>query len=200
MRIFFRDQTHNFIKLLEQLKSTPPTTFDKTKLKEKTTTTTIKTNQTLKELDLRFFFNYNIFPPNIMSFMTQWEHEHRQMQIGDTILQQVFIPPIKTFSKKIIFGVRINGIIDEPERKGFSYVTLEGHVEKGESAFTVENSDAGLIFKIHTFSEPGNLLTKIAGPIFTVPYQAYCTRAALENVGRQIEQQSWNEKQNNSSH
>ena len=109
------------------------------------------------------------------------------MKIGDTILQQAFIPPTKTFSQKIVFGVRINSIIDEAKRKGFSYVTIEGHVEKGESIFTIEKSQGGLIFEIKTFSEPGNLLTRIVGPIFTVPYQTYCTRTALENVKRQIE-------------
>jgi len=83
------------------------------------------------------------------------------MQIGDTILQQALIPPTRRFSQKIIFGVRINKNIDETDRKGFSYETIEGHVEKGESAFTVEQTAQGLIFKIQTFSEPGNLLTKL---------------------------------------
>ncbi len=81
------------------------------------------------------------------------------MQIGDTILQQVFIPPVKQFSKKIIFGVRINAIINEAVRIGFSYETLEGHVEKGESTFTIEEIEGNIIFKIHTFSEPGSWLT-----------------------------------------
>lgn len=187
MRIYLTDQSRNFGKLLKQLQIEPTSELDKTKLKEKTTTTCIKTNKTLKELDLGFFFNYKLFPSNIMTFMTQWDHERRQMRLGDTILQQVFIPPTKTFSQKIVFGVRVNNVIDEPERRGFSYVTIEGHVEKGESTFTVEESERGLVFKIRTFSEPGTWLTKILGPIFTAPYQAYCTRAALENVKRQIE-------------
>jgi len=61
-------------------------------------------------------------------------------------------------------------------------------VEKGESTFTIDKTDGGLIFKVKTFSEPGNLLTKFVEPIFTVPYQTYCTRTALENVKRQLEQ------------
>lgn len=165
----------------------PTMTFDKTKLKEKTTKIDIKTERTLGQLNLDFLFDYKIFPSSIMTFMTQWGKEQRKMKIGDTILQQVFIPPTKTFSQKIVFGVRINDIIDETERKGFSYETIEGHVEKGESTFTIENINGGLIFKIKTFSEPGNLLTKLVGPIFTVPYQTYCTRTALENVKKQIE-------------
>jgi len=187
MKIYRTDQADNFDGLLKQLSTKPTMTFDKTKLKEKTSTIDVKTDKDLGQVNLDFLFDYRIFPSNIMTFMTEWEKEKRKMKIGDTILQQAFIPPTKTFSQKIIFGVRINNIIEETKRKGFSYVTIEGHVEKGESTFTIEKSDGGLIFKIKTFSEPGNLLTKLFGPIFSVPYQTYCTQKALENVKRQIE-------------
>lgn len=186
MKIYLTNQADKFDGLLKQLITKPTMKFDKTKLKEKTTTINIKTEKTLGQINLDFLFDYKIFPSNIMTFRTQWEQEKRKMRIGDTILQQAFIPPTQTFSQKIVFGVRVNNIIDETDRKGFSYVTVDGHVERGESAFTVTNCNNGLIFKIKTFSEPGNLLTKILGPIFTVPYQSYCTRMALENVKRQI--------------
>ncbi|MFN7599928.1 MAG: DUF1990 family protein [Bacteroidota bacterium] len=188
MKIYLTDQANNFDGLLKQLTTKPTMTFDKTKLKEKTTTIDIKTDKPLGQINLDFLFDYKIFPSNIMTYMTEWEKEKRKMKIGDTILQQAFVPPTKTFSQKVVFGVRINNIINETDRKGFSYVTIEGHVEKGESTFTIEQGDSGLIFKIKTFSEPGNLLTKLVGPIFTVPYQTYCTRTALENVKRQLEQ------------
>lgn len=188
MKIHLTDQADNFDGLLKELATKPTMTFDKTKLKEKTTTIDIKTEKTLEQINLDFLFDYKIFPSNIMTFLTQWGQEKRKMKIGDSILQQAFIPPTKTLSQKILFGVRINGIIDEADKKGFSYVTIEGHVEKGESTFTIEKGNNGLIFKIKTFSEPGNLLTRLVGPIFTVPYQTYCTRTALENVKRQIEQ------------
>ncbi len=188
MKIYLTDQADNFDGLLKQLTSRPTMTFDKSKLEEKTTTIDIKSENTLEQLNLDFLFDYKIFPSNIMKYMTEWGQEKRKMKIGDTILQQAFVPPTKTFSQKIVFGVRINNIINETDRKGFSYVTIEGHVEKGESTFTIEQGASGLIFKIKTFSEPGNLLTKLVGPIFTVPYQTYCTRTALENVKRQIEQ------------
>ncbi len=161
-------------------------TFDKGKLTEKVSTIDISTEKSLKLVNLDFLFDYKIFPPNIMTFKTQWAQEKRKMKIGDTILQQATIPPTKYFSQKITFGVRINNIIDEDKRKGFSYETIEGHVEKGESTFTIEQSGGGLIFKIKTFSQPGNLLAKLVGPIFTLPYQTYCTRRALENVKKQI--------------
>jgi uncharacterized protein (UPF0548 family) len=60
----------------------------------------------------------------------------------------------------------------------------------GESTFTIEKSgESKLFFKIHTFSKPGNFLTKLVGPFFSIPYQSYCTKKALENVKRQIEMQ-----------
>ena len=66
--------------------------------------------------------------------------------------------------------------------------SLQGHVEKGVSIFTIEKAgDQKTIFKVHTFSKPGNLLTQLAGPIFSVPYQTFCTRQGLLNVKRQLE-------------
>lgn len=182
MKIFLTDQSKNFAALLEQFIARPTMSFDKTKLKETTTTINIQTDRRLDDIDLNFLFDYQIFPSNIMAFLTQWAHEKRKMRVGDTILQQVFVLPTRWFSQKIVFGVRITDIIEERDRRGFSYETIEGHVERGESTFTLENTYQGLVFKIRTFSEPGNLLTKLVGPIFSVPYQAYCTRAALENV------------------
>lgn len=152
----------------------------------------INTIKNFEQLNLDFLFDYKIFPDRIMTFKNEWTDENRKMKIGDTIAQQVYIPPTKIFSQKIIFGVRINEIIDQPNRKGFSYETLEGHVEKGISTFTVEQLDNKLIFKIHTYSTPGNILTKLLGPMFSVPYQTFCTKTALNNIKKQLETQ-WTE-------
>ncbi|HEY1038169.1 MAG TPA: DUF1990 family protein, partial [Bacteroidia bacterium] len=149
----------------------------------------LTTTKTFEQLDLSFFFNYNIFPDNILIFETQWNLENRKMKEGDTIVQQVYIPPVKTISQKLIFGVRIKEIINEPNKKGFSYETLEGHVEKGISVFTVEQENSELIFKIHTWSAPGNLLAQMLGPVFSRPYQRFCTKKALQYGKMQIERQ-----------
>lgn len=190
MEIFLKDQKSELNKHLDFLKFKRVMNYDKTSLKEKVTTIEINTNKKLNELNLDFLFDYNIFPDKIMSFKTQWASENRKMNIGDTIVQQVYLPPTKIFSQKIIFGVRINEVIDQPNKKGFSYETLEGHVEKGISTFTLEQLNNKLIFKIHTYSTPGNFLTKLLGPIFSIPYQTFCTKSALENVKQQLETQN----------
>jgi hypothetical protein len=187
MKIYLTDQKNKFKQHLDFLKTKNVMTYDKTRLTEKITTIEIKTTKKIDQLNLETLFDYQIFPDNIMTSKNQWTDENRKMRIGDTIAQQVYIPPTKTFSQKIIFGVRINEIIDQGDKKGFSYETLEGHVEKGISTFTVEQLDDKLIFKIMTYSAPGNILTKLLGPIFSVPYQTFCTKTALDNVKRKLE-------------
>lgn len=187
MKIYLSDQTENFPEHLALLKPAPVMAYDRSQLKEKVSAVEIVTSTPFEKRNLDFLFDYKIFPSNILTFLTQWENEKRKMQPGDTIVQQVFIPPVKSFSQKLIFGVRIKEIIDELARKGFSYETLEGHVEKGISTFTVEQEGSRIIFKIQTFSGAGNFLSKLMGPVFSVPYQRLCTNKALENCKRQLE-------------
>lgn len=182
MKIYLVDQYKKLDKHLEYLQSRPIMLYDKSRLKEKISSIILDSDKSVENLDLQFFFDYHIFPSNIMTFLTEWGNKKRKMKVGDTIVQQVYLPPIKMFSQKIIFGVRINEIIDGPDKKGFSYETLEGHVEKGISTFTIEQTNKGIIFKIQTFSTPANFITKILGPIFSIPYQTFCTKAALKNV------------------
>lgn len=189
MKLFLTDQKNAFDQHLMTLIRLPVMVYNRQNLKEKITDIHLQTNKAFQELNLDFLFDYKIFPSNILTFKTQWEAEKRKMRIGDTILQQAFLPPIKGFSQKIIFGVRINSVIHNERCKGFSYETLEGHAERGESTFTVEQQRSRIIFKIHTFSEPASTLAKLAGPLFALPYQAYCTRKALENVKQQIARQ-----------
>lgn len=190
MKIYLTDQSYKFPEHLQLLCATQVMAYDIAKLKEKTTQVMINTAKGLQEIDTSGLFGYNIFPGNIMSALTQWDNEQRAIKAGDTVVQQVYIPPVRSFSQKIIFGVRIKDIIQEQNRVGYSYETLEGHVEKGISTFTIERTaEDKIIFRVHTFSEPANLLTKLLGPFFSLPYQAYCTKQALNNVRRQIEAQ-----------
>jgi hypothetical protein len=189
MKIYLTDQKNKFKLHLDLLKTKKVMYYDKSRLKNKISTIDINTTKKFDQLNLDFLFDYQIFPDNIMTFKNEWKDQSRKMKIGDTIAQQVYIPPTGTLSQKIIFGVRINEVIDQADKKGFSYETLKGHVEKGVSTFTVEQLDNKIIFKIQTYSTPGNILTKLLGPIFSVPYQTFCTETALKNVKRQLENQ-----------
>jgi len=187
MKLFLSDQTHKLNQHLNFLKNKKVMTYDASRLTEKISILPIDTDQDLCQLNLDFLFEYRIFPDNILTFCSQWKAEGRKMQCGDTIAQQVYIPPLKVCSQKLVFGVRINEIINLPHKKGFSYETLNGHVERGISFFTVEQIEGKVFFKIRTFSAPGNLLTRLLGPIFSIPYQDFCTKRALFNVKQHLE-------------
>lgn len=188
MKIYLKNQAHQFDKHLERLKNKQVQHYDKSKLLEKTTSINIHTNKSMEQLNFDFFFNYHIFPANILVAKTQWEAENRYMQAGDTIVQQAFLP-LKSFSLKVIFGVRISEMINESNLKKFSYETIEGHVEQGISSFSVSADKGKVQFSIHTYSQAGNWLTRLLSPIITLPYQAYCTRQALVHVKKQLELQ-----------
>lgn len=187
MKIYLLDQNDKLEKHLELLKTKQIMPFEKTKLSHKLASIQVHTKKNLDELNLDFLFAYHIFPAHIMSHQCQWQSEKRNMKIGDTIAQQVYIPPTQLISQKIVFGVRITEIINSPHRKGFSYATLEGHVEKGISTFTVEQHESKIVFIIETFSAPGHILSKLLGSIFTIPYQTFCTNQALKNVKKILE-------------
>jgi uncharacterized protein (UPF0548 family) len=187
VKIAFFNQQNQFKKYLRELKQVPIMNYEKSQLREKVSSIEIQNCSNLKELDLQSFFDYHIFPENILSAYTQWNDEQRTTQVGDTILQQVYLPPVPKFSQKALFGVRIKEVIREENRYGFSYETLNGHVECGISYFLLEETDGKLFFKIQTFSKPGNFLTQLLAPIFSIPYQTYCTKKALQNVKKNIE-------------
>jgi len=192
MKIYFRDQKSRFEEHLDCLKQHGITTYNQSSLIERTSTIEIFTKKTLTALYSNFLFNYDIFPADIMTSLCQWKSEKRSMRVGDTIVQQVYLPPYRYFSQKLIMGVRVNNIINESNRLGFSYETLEGHVEQGLSTFTIEESQDGRIFfKIHTFSKPQHVLAKLVNPIFSTPYQAFCTKQALKNMKKQLERHEY---------
>jgi hypothetical protein len=187
MKLFLINQRSRFPHHLQALKQKSVMPYDRSELQEKVTHFPVETTLSLQELNTDFLFDYAIFPEHILSCYPEWIHENRSMQVGDTIVQQICLPPVSSVSIKAIFGVRICEIINEPKRIGFSYETLEGHAERGVSTFVLEQSGEKPTFAIHTFSSPGNRITRLIAAVFTVPYQAYCTRAAGKNVVKQLE-------------
>jgi hypothetical protein len=183
MKIYLTNQQKHFKRHLKNLRGKSVMEYDINRLKKAVSTIQLETDS----IEFQTLFNYDIFPAFIMSHLTEWKLDDREMKVGDIIVQQVCIPPFMALSQKIVFGVRISEIIDEETRKGFSYETLDGHVEKGISTFTLEKTRDQVIFKIQTYSAPGSILTKLLGPIFSRPYQTYSTNKALKHVKKQIE-------------
>lgn len=78
---------------------------------------------------------------------------------------------IKHFGFWSLNCCRIVYVVDDEDgpvrRYGFAYGTLPEHAERGEERFTVEwDRTSDLVsYDILSFSRPGNLLTKLVGPV-----------------------------------
>ena len=72
---------------------------------------------------------------------------------------------IKHFGLYSLNAARIVYTIDEPDRFGFAYGTLEDHGESGEERFIVErDSDGKVWYDLKAFSKPNHALAKLGYP------------------------------------
>jgi uncharacterized protein (UPF0548 family) len=57
-------------------------------------------------------------------------------------------------------------VVDEPDRYGFGFGTLPGHVETGEEAFLLSTDAAGDVwFDVRAFSRPAKWWVRIGAPV-----------------------------------
>ena len=184
MKTFLTNQQSRLRELLPEFKTLPLSYDAHTVLEERDSTVEITRDPAVKDLsshDFKFLFEYDIFPRNIMAFAGEWQEQGRRMQEGDVIVQQAFLPPLP-LSVKLVFAVRVLKVFREPAKVGFSYGTLQGHPEMGLSEFYIAIRDGVTRAAIHTHSHPGTLLTRSVAPIFTLPYQQYCTNQGLKRM------------------
>ncbi|TCC20628.1 DUF1990 family protein [Kribbella sindirgiensis] len=60
---------------------------------------------------------------------------------------------------------RVVWVVNEPDRIGFAYGTLEGHPEAGEECFLITRESGGIYATIRAYSRPATWYTRLAGPI-----------------------------------
>ncbi len=81
---------------------------------------------------------------------------------------------------------RVVEVVDEPDRCGFTYVTLPGHPEAGVESFTVtRRPDGRVLLTIEAVSRPATLLTRVGGPLGHLAQRLVTTRylRALDQPG-----------------
>ena len=169
----------------EEARTLPRNFKDQFLFPEKTASIDLEAPGPIKNWCVDFLFDYAIFPSSIMRFDAEWKSENRRMAVGDVILQRAIMPPLG-FGLCMEFAVRISGIFDQKNRIGFAYETLLGHAESGVSEFYLEERSGELFFTIHTFSQPGHWTSRLASRVFTLPYQAWCTRQALKEAKKRF--------------
>jgi uncharacterized protein (UPF0548 family) len=60
---------------------------------------------------------------------------------------------------------RVVWVLDEPGRAGFAYGTLEGHLERGEEGFLVEQRGEDVYAVVRAYSVPARLVMRLGGPL-----------------------------------
>ncbi|QWS35122.1 DUF1990 domain-containing protein [Curtobacterium sp. L6-1] len=70
------------------------------------------------------------------------------------------------FGQTVQAPVRVVAIIDERDRKGFAYGTLEGHPLSGEESFVVERTPDGSVWlQVRQFSQPASRKWRFVAPL-----------------------------------
>ncbi|MFF1818264.1 DUF1990 family protein [Kribbella sp. NPDC058245] len=59
---------------------------------------------------------------------------------------------------------RVVWTVDEPDRIGFAYGTLEGHPESGEESFVVTRESDGVYFTVTAYSRAAAWYARLGGP------------------------------------
>jgi hypothetical protein len=179
VKIYLSNQNKFLKKHLNALKKESIAEYKQSNLRNKISKCIVKSD--FHTLSFDKFFDYLIFPSNILNALPQWIEEGREIKPGDTIVQQINIPPFSQTSVRLIVGVRVLEVINSSSIKSFSYETLNGHVEKGIAIFKVELVDDLTIFSIESYSAPNAILLKLLYPLASL-YQDYCTNKAILNA------------------
>ena len=81
------------------------------------------------------------------------------------------------------FECRVVSVVDEPNRRGFTYGTLARHPESGEERFMIEIDERTDVVTatITAFSRPSNLLVRLGGPVLRL-VQARMTQRYLASL------------------
>ena len=89
------------------------------------------------------------------------EPPHQAVEAGNDVALALRVWPLW-----VTANCRIVGVIDEPDRFGFAYGTLDHHPESGEERFAVRRDAATdeVSLEIVAFSRPTSLLAKLGGP------------------------------------
>ncbi|UDY24709.1 DUF1990 family protein [Nocardioides sp. Kera G14] len=83
-----------------------------------------------------------------------------QVEQGAVVEMRLGVGPVAARPRCLVVAV-----IDEPDRVGFAYGTLEGHPESGEEAFLITRTSEGIQFRVTAFSRPATALGRLAKPV-----------------------------------
>ena len=101
---------------------------------------------------------YAVFPAHVGESCVR----RSPVQVGDTLLLVYRLP----LGLRAVFGARVSRVIDEEQRAGFTYRTVDGHPFAGEEDFVVEGrSDGTVVVALRAWSRPATIVMRVLRPI-----------------------------------
>lgn len=76
--------------------------------------------------------------------------------VGVDLLSRLVVLPVPC---------RVVWVVEGPDRTGFGYGTLEGHVESGEEGFLVERRGDDVYAVVRAYARPASWLTRLGGAL-----------------------------------
>lgn len=131
----------------------------------------------------------NVFyPPEVMTAVSDFQEEGRDVREGDRVVQRIRIFQYNTMPLlEALTMNEITSVIDEPRRAGFTYTTTAAHSEIGEWSPLVEwreNGEVALVITVISRMRPGasKVLRRFARGI-----QLRAHRLSIENFKARLE-------------
>ena len=104
------------------------------------------------------------------------------LEVGETVL---IVLPAGPFA--IVVPDRIVAVVDEADRFGFAYGTLDGHQERGEESFLIRHHDDDtVVATIAVDAGPATTAARLAAPLVLV-FQRVALRRYLRALGDHVE-------------
>lgn len=180
MQFFIQNQCHRLPQYLSVLKAAPLSYNEPLNLPCDVERLAVRSNPRcdLRSCNIQFLFRYDVYPPNLLNFFGEWQLDGRELEMGDTIVQQAQFPPCRA-GIKILFGSRVLAAYRTETTAGFGYGTLAGHPETGtkEFAFTAEGDS--LFALVRTIAVP---VIRFAPRALVQRYVRFCNRQALHRM------------------
>lgn len=139
----------------------------------------------LFERAARLALRNQFYPPEVLTSVSDFLLENRDVQVGDRVLQRIRVFQYNTLPVMEVLTLNeITSVVNEPRRAGFTYTTTEAHSELGEWSPVVEwreNGEVALVIDVVSRAKPG------ASPLsgwFTRKMQLRAHKLSVENFQR----------------
>ncbi len=131
---------------------------------------------------------FRIFPPNRMKAFV--DSPNGRLEVGTTILLGIYVGPFRLQMADRVLDV-FKGETTEKQWAGFTYGTLQGHVEKGIETFqvTLDKGSSRVIWSMEAWSKPGHWLTYLFYPWARV-MQKKAAREVLEYMKTRLREKN----------